>query len=196
MDPALMFGMLNDEEEEEDYTQDLSGWMSRSPPSLGDIPEPMINEPQFTSRPRGGGASDPVATTAAMAAGPEPQFTSRPRSNPRDLGYTLGPGDRFQTPLNPLYAHDEALVSPKLVAGVKTGAVVALAASALWNKGLPGRRLGTVATLAYLHPVIGWKHGYWDQYLDASGILGYASTAGKVLVHGGALYAGFKFMTK
>ena len=184
-----MFGLVNEEDDDDDYTQDLSGWMSRSPPSLGEIEEPMITE-----RPRGGGASDPVATAAAMA-GPE-SYTYRPRSNPQNLGYTVNQDGKFQTPANPLYAHDDSLISPMVVAGIKTGAVVTLAASALWNKGLPGRRLGTVATLAYLHPVIGWNHGYWNQYLDASGFKGYLSKGGKALVHVGALYAGYKFITK
>jgi len=196
MDPALMFGLLNDEEEEDDYTQDLSGWMSRSPPSLGEIEEPMITE-----RPRGGGASDPVATAAAMA-GPE-SYTYRPRSNPQNLGYTVNQSGKFQTPLNPLYAHDESRVlgvvgpeMPQAVAGIKTAALLTLAGSALFNRGLPGRRVGTVATLAYLHPVIGWNHGYWNQYLDASGFMGYVSKGGKALVHIGALYAGYKLIRK
>ena len=102
--------------------------MSRSPPSLGEIEEPMITE-----RPRGGGASDPVATAAAMA-GPE-SYTYRPRSNPQNLGYTINEGGKFQTPANPLYAHDDSLISPKLVAGVKTGAIVVLALTHCGTRG-------------------------------------------------------------
>ena len=33
MDPALMYGMVMDHDEDEDETVDLSGWMSRSPPA-------------------------------------------------------------------------------------------------------------------------------------------------------------------
>ena len=76
MDPALMFGMVSEHDEEEDESFDLSGWMSRSTPDLG---SPMINEP--TVRPRGG-MSDNVMASASIAAGPEPEFNYSPSSNP------------------------------------------------------------------------------------------------------------------
>ena len=198
MDPALMFGMVSEHDEEEDETFDLSGWMSRSVPDLG---SPMINEP--TVRPRGGAPSDNVMAAASIAAAPEPEFNYRPRSNSPNLGYTINSTGKFQTPINPLYAHDQSKLfgvvgpeSPKIVAGLKTGALAVLAGNMLYNRGRPGRTIGTIATLAYLHPVIGWNHGYWNQYLSRDGFIGYVSTAGKALIHLGALYGAVKFIRK
>jgi len=196
MDPALMFGMVNDQDEDEDYDMDLSGWMSRSPPEgIGNI---MGDEPMITSRPRGGGATDPNAMASAISA-PAESYTYRPRSNPSNLGYTVNQNGKFQTPANPLYAHDESRIfgfvgpeMPQAVAGIKTAALLTLAGSALYYRGFPGRRIGTVAALAYLHPVIGWNHGYWNQYGSASGAWGYLSTAGKAVAHLGALYVGYR----
>lgn len=186
MDPALMFGMVSEHDEEEDETFDLSGWMSRSVPDLG---SPMINEP--TIRPRGGAPSENVMASASIAAAPEPEFNYRPRSNPPNLGYSIGQGNKLQTAINPLYAHDEAkvlgftnlgldsAVGPKVVAGIKTAAITTLIARSLWNKGLPGRRTTVIAGLAYLHPVLGINHGY---FLPSK--TGTFATAGKVVVHG------------
>jgi len=200
MDPAMMFGMISEHDEDEDETFDLSGWMSRSPPSNGLGDAPMVDDNPFTERPRGGGVTANVAASA-MASGPEPTFTNRPRANPRNMGYTISSTGKFQTPLNPLYADDQSKLfgvagpeSPKIVAGIKTGALAVLAGSMLYNRGLPGKRIGTLATLAYVHPVIGWNHGYWNQYLASDGFKGILSTGGKALVHLGAIYAGYKFV--
>ena len=189
MDPALMFGMVSEHDEEEDETFDLSGWMSRSTPELG---SPMINEP--TVRPRGLGdnhAHSPNVAAAASIGAPSPEFNYRPRSNPSNIGYTIGRESRLQMPLNPLYAHDEAkvlgftnlgldsAVGPKVVAGIKTVAITSLIARSLWNKGLPGRRTTVIAALAYLHPVLGINHGYL--FPSKTNTL---PTVGKVLLHG------------
>ena len=80
-----MFGMISEHDEEEDETFDLSGWMSRSPPSDGLGDAPMLDDtPSFTSRPRGGSVTSNVAASAS-AMGSEPSFTPRPRSNPRNM---------------------------------------------------------------------------------------------------------------
>lgn len=198
MDPALMFGMVSEHDEEEDETFDLSGWMSRSAPDLG---SPMINEP--TIRPRGGGPSDNVMASASIAAAPEPEFNYRPRSNSPNLGYTIGTSGKFQTAVNPLYAHDESKIlgftnlgldgglSPKIIAGVKTAALAGIAANMLWRRGRPSRTLGTVATMAYLHPVLGWNHGY---LLPNKDNIGWNLLKGTV--HLGALYGAYKFIRK
>ena len=108
MDPALMYGMVMDHDEDEDETVDLSGWMSRSPPGLGEAP--MIDD--IPTRPRGGTGDAPSANVAAaaMSAGPQqpqqPQYSYRPRTN-SNIGYVAaGPNN----PFNPLYAHDESRV--------------------------------------------------------------------------------------
>ena len=185
MDPALMFGMVSEHDEEEDESFDLSGWMSRSTPDLG---SPMINEP--TVRPRGG-MSDNVMASASIAAGPEPEFNYRPRSNPSNLGYTIGKENRLQTAINPLYAHDEAKVlgftnlgldsgvGPKVVAGIKTAAITTLVGRALYERGFPGRRTTVIAGLAYLHPVLGINHGYFLPSKTNT-----LPTVGKVIIHG------------
>tara|TARA_B100000927_G_scaffold120310_1_gene97122 strand:+ start:7689 stop:8294 length:606 start_codon:yes stop_codon:yes gene_type:complete len=188
MDPAMMYGMVSEHDEEEDETFDLSGWMSRSAPELG---SPMINEP--TVRPRGGSAapSDNVMASASIASGPEPQFTSRPRSNPSNLGYTIGKESKLDIPLNPLYAHDDSkvlgftnlglgsAVGPRAVAAIKTGAITTLILRSVYNRGFPGRRTTVLAGLAYLHPVLGINHGY---FLPSK--TGTVATVGKVVIHG------------
>ena len=199
MDPALMYGMVSEHDEEEDETFDLSGWMSRSAPELG---SPMINEP--TVRPRGGAPNPNVMASASIAAAPQPEFTSRPRSNPSNLGYTIGKESKLQTAFNPLYAHDEAKVlgftnlgldagvGPKVVAGIKTVAITTLIGRTIYRKGKygelsPGRKTAVIAGLAYLHPVLGINHGYF-----APSKTGTASTIGKVVVHGLTAFVAYK----
>jgi len=197
MDPALMFGMVSEHDEEEDETFDLSGWMSRSTPELG---SPMINEP--TVRPRGLGdnhAHSPNVAAAASIGAPSPEFNYRPRSNPSNIGYTIGKESRLQTAINPLYAHDEAKVlgftnlgldsgvGPKVVAGIKTAAIATLILRSVYNRGGPGRRTAVIAGLAYLHPVLGINHGYF-----VPSKTGTAATIGKVVVHGGLAFAAYK----
>ena len=194
MDPALMFGMVSEHDEEEDETFDLSGWMSRSTPDLG---SPMINEP--TVRPRGGAPNANVMAAASIAAAPEPEFNYRPRSNPSNLGYTIGKEGRLQTALNPLYAHDEAKVlgftnlglgsgvGPKVVAGIKTAAITTLILRSVYNRGGPGRRTAVIAGLAYIHPVLGINHGYF-----APTYSGTMATVGKVVVHAAIAGAAYK----
>jgi len=161
MDPALMFGMINDEDEDDFDEADLSGWMSRSPPSLGNIEEPMITE-----RPRARastGATDMNAAAAAISA-PTESYTYRPRSNP-NMGYVAS-GVGSENVLNPFYAHDEALFDPRVavaskVAGIAIigGALIARAAVAK-HEGFkfPTKRV-IAGTALYAHPVLGWNHG-------------------------------------
>lgn len=165
MDPALMYGMVIDHDEDEDETVDLSGWMSRSPPGLGEAP--MIED--IPTRPRGGGTADAPSgnvAAAAMSAGPQqPQYSYRPRAN-SNLGYVAaGPSN----PLNPLYAHDESRVfgftgpeKPGAVILTKSLGLVLMAGSPVWKaagKDFPYKTF-TSGLLMYAHPVLGWNHGY------------------------------------
>ena len=170
MDPALMYGMVMDHDEDEDETVDLSGWMSRSPPGLGEAP--MLDEtPSFTSRPRGGTGDAPSANVAAaaMSAGPQqpqqPQYSYRPRTN-SNIGYVAaGPS----SPINPLYAHDESRIfgfagpeKPGLVIATKSVGLALIAGSAVWKlarQPFPSKTF-TAGILMYAHPVLGWNHGY------------------------------------
>jgi len=189
MDPAMMYGMVSEHDEEEDETFDLSGWMSRSAPELG---SPMINEP--TVRPRGGSAapSDNVMASASIASGPEPQFTSRPRSNPSNLGYSYkSTSDAWY---NPLYAHDDSKLfgiagpnNPKAIVGIKVAGIVGMAGSLLWGRGRPNAKVFTLSALALAHPTLGWNHGVFKKSdYGTFGTLMY--NGGKVVVHGAALY--------
>ena len=81
MDPALMFGMISEHDEEEDETFDLSGWMSRSPPSDGLGDAPMLDDTPFTSRPRGGSVTSNVVASAS-AMGVRTYFYSSPTKQP------------------------------------------------------------------------------------------------------------------
>lgn len=188
MDPALMFGMISEHDEEEDETFDLSGWMSRSPPSDGLGDAPMLDDtPSFTSRPRGGSVTSNVAASAS-AMGSEPSFTPRPRSNPRSMGYVA---KGAENPLNPLYAHDDSKIfgfagpeKPGLVVATKTTGVAIMAGSIVWK--IAGRpfpvKSFTSGLLAYAHPVLGWNHGYLMPNSQ-----GFGGKAIKTIVHAGIL---------
>ena len=185
MDPALMFGMVSEHDEEEDETFDLSGWMSRSAPEIG---SPMINEP--TVRPRGGSStapSDNVMASASIASGPEPQFTSRPRSNPSNLGYTYK--STRAAWYNPLYAHEDSRLfgiagpnNPKAIVGIKVAGLAGMAATLLWGKGRPNKTAFTLSTLAFAHPTLGWNHGLFKK------------PGGYAAAHIGALYGAFRII--
>ena len=164
MDPALMYGMVMDHDEDEDESVDLSGWMSRSPPGLGEAP--MIED--IPTRPRGGTGDAPSANVAAaaMSAGPQqPQYSYRPRAN-SNIGYVAtGPSN----PINPLYAHDESRVfgfagpeKPGVVVAAKSLGLALMVGSPVWK--LAGRdfpiKIFTTGLLMYAHPVLGWNHGY------------------------------------
>lgn len=196
MDPALMFGMVSEHDEEEDETFDLSGWMSRSPPSDGLGDAPMLDDtPSFTSRPRGGGSVTSNVAASASAMGSEPSFTPRPRSNPRNIGYTYAStGENFW---NPLYAHDNSKLfgiagpnNPKAIVAIKVGGLAALAATVLWGRGRPNKTVATLGILAYAHPTLGWNQGFFKEPESYA----FLKNAGKALVHIGALYGGFKII--
>lgn len=194
MDPALMFGMVNDQDEDEGYDMDLSGWMSRSPPEgIGNIMDD--DEPMITSRPRGGGATDPNAMASAISA-PAESYTYRPRSNPSNLGYNVAGGN--SSPLNPLYAHDDSRIfgfagptSPKGVAGIKSAGLAIMAGSLIWGlakKDLPGK-VFMAGTYMYAHPVLGWNHGV---LLPNKDTIPWKVVKGAA--HVGALAVGVKFI--
>lgn len=190
MDPALMYGMVMDHDEDEDETVDLSGWMSRSPPGLGEAP--MIED--IPTRPRGGTGDAPSANVAAaaMSAGPQqpqPQYSYRPRAN-SNIGYVAA---GTSNPLNPLYAHDESRVfgfagpeKPGLVVAAKSLGVVLMAGSPVWKLAGKDFPIKTFAAglLMYAHPVLGWNHGY---LLPNNRGLGWSMLKG--IAHVGALAA-------
>lgn len=192
MDPALMYGMVSEHDEEEDETFDLSGWMSRSAPELG---SPMINEP--TVRPRGGAPNPNVMASASIAAAPQPEFTSRPRSNPSNLGYTYNSTrDKWY---NPLYAHDQSRLfgvagpsNPKAIVGIKVAGLAGMVLSTAWGKGRPNKTVFTLSTLAVAHPTLGWNHGVFQKPESYA----FVKNAGKAVVHSAALYAAYRIIRK
>ena len=198
MDPALMYGMVSEHDEEEDETFDLSGLMSRSAPEIG---SPMINEP--TVRPRGGSAapSDNVMASASIASGPEPQFTSRPRSNPSNLGYTYKSSKVAW--YNPLYAHDDSRLfgiagpnQPKAIVGIKVAGLAGIVLSTavgLGARSRPNKTAFTLSALALAHPTLGWNHGVFKRP-EGSTFAVVGKNFGKALVHGVALYGAYKFI--
>lgn len=196
MDPALMYGMVSEHDEEEDETFDLSGWMSRSAPELG---SPMINEP--TVRPRGGAPNPNVMASASIAAAPQPEFTSRPRSNPSNLGYTYNSTrDKWY---NPLYAHDQSRLfgvagpnNPKAIVAVKVAGLAGMVlttAVGLGARSRPNKTAFTLSTLAVVHPTLGWNHGVFKSPEGGTfAVLG--KNAGKAVVHLGALYGAYRII--
>ena len=199
MDPALMFGMVSEHDEDDDETFDLSGWMSRSAPDLG---SPMINEP--TVRPRGGGGepiNPNVMASASIAAGPEPQFTSRPRSNPSNLGYTYK--STREAWYNPLYAHEESRLfgitgpnQPKAIVGIKLvglAGMVLSTAVGLGARSRPNKTVFTLSALALAHPTLGWNHGVFKR-AEGTTFSVVGQNLGKAVVHGVALAGAIKFI--
>ena len=195
MDPALMFGMISEHDEEEDETFDLSGWMSRSPPSDGLGDAPMLDDtPSFTSRPRGGSVTSNVAASAS-AMGSEPSFTPRPRSNPRNIGYTYG--STREKYWNPLYAHDNSKLfgiagpnNPKAIVAIKVTGLAAVAGTLLWGRGRPNKTVATLGVLAYAHPTLGWNQGLFQEPENWAVL----KNGGKAAVHIAAAVIGYKII--
>ena len=159
-----------DDEDEEDEELDLSGFVTSNPP-----PPPVVE------RKRGASGIGNAGPRTQPAPEQEPaQIFGRRNSN---LGYIPEPV-MAGNPWNPLYAHDEALGSPKIWVVSKTaGAGLAMAGYSLSiYKGarpvtLP---MAVIATGMYLHPVLGFRHGVLadklaDKHVIMKG-LGYVGT--------------------
>ena len=140
----------DEEEEDDDDELDLSGFLSSAPP-----PPPVVERKRGAS---GMGNAGP-RTQAAPEQEPAQMF-----GRPSNIGYvpsqvTAG------NPLNPLYADDNALLSPKIWVASKTiGAGLAITGLGLAiHKGarpvaLPAAIIGGAA---YVHTALGTRHGAW-----------------------------------
>lgn len=170
----------NDEEEDEDE-YDMSGFVGDQVP-----PTPTVVE-----RPRAKKeepSEDPEVDNLSYA-GP----TTRVRTNPASLNYApsflkdeFSSQSEWVKSLNPLWAHDEALVSPKLhvflkTAGVATSMITLIPAA---KSGFRGK-LGTafaVGTYAYMASASGFGHGLSHNMVgDRSGLVGGAINYGTKL---------------
>lgn len=149
-----------DEEEDDDDELDLSGFLSSAPP-----PPPVVERKRGAS---GMGNAGP-RTQAAPEQEPAQMF-----GRPSNIGYvpsqvTAG------NPLNPLYADDNALLSPKIWVATKTiGAGLAITGLGMAiHKGARPVALpvAVIGGAAYLHPVLGLRHGLLANKLADKNVL-------------------------
>ena len=147
-DQYYNMGYSTEDEDEDMDPNDLSGFIGNTAP-------PILEKPKVKARPR----SAPTSTAGQATA------QAPPASN---LGYVIPLDDSSPyAPLNPLYAHDEAIPNPKFVAYVKT---IGAAGTALTIPFMLGRGRGQMGTpnqmrvltvfgAMYAIPVLGWQHG-------------------------------------
>ena len=149
-----------DEEEDEEDELDLSGFLSSAPP-----PPPVVERKRGAS---GMGNAGP-RTQAAPEQEPAQMF-----GRPSNIGYvpsqvTAG------NPLNPLYADDNALLSPKIWVATKTiGAGLAITGLGMAiHKGARPVALpvAIIGGAAYLHPALGLRHGLLANKLADKNVL-------------------------
>jgi hypothetical protein len=157
-----------DDEDDEEDELDLSGFLSSAPP-----PPPVVERKRGAS---GMGNAGP-RTQAAPEQEPAQMF-----GRPSNIGYvpsqvTAG------NPLNPLYADDNAMLSPKIWVAAKTiGAGLAITGLGMAiHKGarpvaLP---IAIIGGAAYLHPALGFRHGLLaDKLADKNVVLKGAGVLG------------------
>jgi hypothetical protein len=159
-----------DDEDEEEDELDLSGFLSSAPP-----PPPVVERKRGAS---GMGNAGP-RTQAAPEQEPAQMF-----GRPSNIGYvpsqvTAG------NPLNPLYADDNAMLSPKIWVAAKTigaGAVIAGLGMAI-HKGVRPVALpvAVIGGAAYLHPALGFRHGLLADKLADKNIV--VKVAGVLATH-------------
>ena len=149
-----------DDEDDEEDELDLSGFLSSAPP-----PPPVVERKRGAS---GMGNAGPRAQPA-----PE-QEPAQMFGRPSNLGYvpevvTAG------NPLNPLYADDNALLSPKIWVATKTiGAGLAITGLGMAiHKGARPVALpvAIIGGAAYLHPALGFRHGLLANMLADKNVL-------------------------
>ena len=159
-----------DDEDDEEDELDLSGFLSSAPP-----PPPVVERKRGAS---GMGNAGP-RTQAAPEQEPAQMF-----GRPSNIGYvpsqvTAG------NPLNPLYADDNAMLSPKIWVAAKTigaGAVIAGLGMAI-HKGVRPVALpvAVIGGAAYLHPALGFRHGLLADKLADKNIV--VKVAGVLATH-------------
>ena len=144
---ARHFGASSYDDDDMDEDElDLSGFVSSAPPS-----------PPVIERKRGSGLGN---------AGPKvqaPRLEEESQMFGRNIGYVPA-AVTAGNPWNPLYADDDAIISPKLWVGTKTAGVIAGAAGLGMGLSLRGTRpvalpIAALGTAAYVHTALGVRHG-------------------------------------
>ena len=176
---SRFFGATSyDDEDDDDYEPDLSGFVSDMNP-----PKPPVVE-----RPR---AKKPTeAPNLGAPAGPRPI----------NMGYAPSPvmnaAANQGSPFNPVWAHDESLLGKKVVVGSKVLGASAMMVSygiaqATGNRKfgiLPAGTPGVAFLLGhqlYMMPALGWNNGFLNNKLGESSAL--VKVPGKLLSHGALL---------
>lgn len=170
-----------DDDEMEDDEMDLSGFITSSET------QPLVVERKRNTAPK----AEPA---------PEAMGNAGPRNIPPPPMANVGYAPRFVetaaanegSPWNPVWASDSSKVKKGAVISKSAGMMVAVggvayAAGKRSVKGMP-MRLIAGGTAMYLHPALGFNHGYLEQKLgERNAIL---KVAGKAAVHalGGAAF--------
>lgn len=168
---SRFFGASSWDESEEDYDEmDLSGFVSE-PAS----PKP----PVVVERKRGSSGGAAEATQGMGNAGSRPTTPPPPMS---DMGYRPAVQNPITfkesgegSPWNPVWAADESALRKPAVISKSVGMMVAVGgiAYAAGKRKVGGTpvRLIAAGTAMYLHPALGFNHGFLDQKLADRGAL-------------------------
>jgi len=185
---SRFFGASSWDEDEEDYDEmDLSGFVSE-PAS----PKP----PVVVERKRGSSGGAAQATQGMGNAGSRPTTPPPPMS---DMGYrpavqspiTFKEGGEG-SPWNPVWAADESALRKPAVISKSVGMMVAVGgvAYAAGKRKIGGAPVRMIAagTAMYLHPALGFNHGFLDQKLANRGALVQLPVKGLTHVAGAAVF--------
>jgi hypothetical protein len=182
---SRFFGATSyDDEDDDDYEPDLSGFVSDMNP-----PKPPVVE-RARSKRASSEASAHQAPNLGVPAGPRPI----------NMGYAPSPvvnaAANTGSPFNPVWAHDESLIGKKVVVGSKVLGASAMMVSYGIAQATGNRRLGIlpagmpgVAFLVghqlYMMPALGWNNGFLNNKLGESSAL--VKVPGKLLTHAALL---------
>lgn len=163
----------DDDELREDEEMDLSGFITSSET------QPLVVERKRNTAPK----AEPAAEGMGNAG---------PRNIPPPPMANVGYAPRFVesattvegSPWNPVWASDNSKLKRPAVISKSVGMMVAVggiayAAGKRQVRGMPLKVI-TAGTAMYLHPALGWGHGYLDQKLGEKGPV--ANYGGKIVV--------------
>lgn len=161
---SRFFGASSYDDEDEEETQDFSGFITSSET------QPVVIERKRAS-------SSKTEASNMGNAGPK---TTAPPPPMTDMGYRphLRSPVEFKdsgagNPWNPLWASDDALLKKPAVISKTMGAagIIAGVAYAIGQKSARGRagKILAASTALYLHPALGWNHGQIDKMVQDKG---------------------------
>ena len=172
-----------DDEEDDDYEPDLSGFVSDMNP-----PKPPVVE-------RARAKKEPEAPNLGAPAGPRPV----------NMGYAPTPvmnaAANKGSPFNPVWAHDESLFGKRVTVLSKVGGASTMMMSYAIAQATCNRKFGILPSglpavgfflghHLYMMPALGWNNGFLQNKLGQSSAL--VKVPGKLLSHGA--FSAFTYM--